>query len=192
MVRAHWSPDLILTDDEVVRSHGKRWAIETCFTVAKRLLAFLGNIRAVPMRPWAGSDTHGWHWRPGRRRTRGPLATCFMGSAEPRIGGHHLWMGRGPNSRRVCGEAPGRFRTHGSANRPPLCAISGPCAGVSTRSPGAHGINRISESQLSQSGQDFQVVLALRNSRALYHFSVDNHIFVVSSLNLPAPRPTNQ
>ncbi len=151
MVRALWSTDLIiLTDNEVVRSDRKRWAIETCFTVAKRLLAFLlGNIRAVPMRPWAGSDTNGWHWRAGGGHADHWRPVLWVVS---RTGGHHLWMDRGPNSRRVCGEAPGRFRTHGSANRPPLCAIFRTMFRSDYAMPGAHGINRIMESQLSQSG----------------------------------------
>ena len=53
--RALWRTDWALPDDEVVRIDGKRWAIETFFTVAKSLL---GIPREYPGRSYEGGIAH--------------------------------------------------------------------------------------------------------------------------------------
>ena len=52
---ALWSTDLTITDDEVVRQYGKRWAIETFFKVAKSLL---GIPREYQGRSYEGCIAH--------------------------------------------------------------------------------------------------------------------------------------
>lgn len=52
---ALWSTDLSVSDDEVVRVYGKRWAIETFFKVAKSLL---GVPRDCQGRSYEGMMAH--------------------------------------------------------------------------------------------------------------------------------------